>query len=158
MKSLPYVGMPLHVASGLTLLALTVWQSLAALDFFGGEIRYEVTHSLLGFIVLYTVGIIEFFGFITLIFMWVLKWKTALIMWMKWLHLVTGYTLVLVSQVTTLLGVIAYDVYAPGKNSSLGTYNLVLFLGIWLAAESIYQICLRKANAQVKSDKFIRTT
>lgn len=106
--------------------------------------RFYVLHSLLGLVCLFTVGFIVFLGLLTLLFMICLKWNTVLMMWTKWLHLTSGYSLILFANVTTFYGVVAFSDYNPDVNLDLGSYNLEVGIVVWFLAEVFYQYMIRR--------------
>ena len=73
-----------------------------------------------------------------------LKRRTALMVKLKLIHNVLGYTLLAVSQVTIVFGVKAYNDRDTNSNATLGIISLILFFLVILCAETYYQIIKRR--------------
>lgn len=132
-------GMWLHVASGMTILVITITMCMLAFQFYAWRLRFnESVHSIIGFVILLATILIALFGFLawgTLAYgrganpspFWKLTAKAGL------LHKLLGYLTLALAQASILLGVMRYN--ERTRDHTLGTSNIVVFFVIWGALE-----------------------
>jgi hypothetical protein len=132
-------GLWLHIVSGLLILLTTLTMSMLAFRYYDWSLRIGLNlHSLLGFLVLISVGLVSILGF--------LSWGTLAYgkaerppwLWRhtgftQWMHKYMGYALLGFAQITIFMGVLKYN--ERSNDHRLGTANIVVFFVLWAAME-----------------------
>ncbi|CDW77349.1 cytochrome b5-like heme steroid binding domain containing protein [Stylonychia lemnae] len=97
-------------------------------------------HVILGFAIMGYVFLVSIFGFYVLWYQNTVQWQSAKVARLKKIKRISGYILIVLSQLAMISGVFEYNHQSPSAlRSLLGILDIIVFFGIWGAMEFYFR-------------------
>lgn len=157
MKKWWRLNMWIHRLGGTFILLSTIAMSIVGISKLDWKLTGATSHYVIGLIIFFAVTFVAVGGVFARSMTRRLKWSTKKIHRIQGIHKWGGRILIILAQVTILLGVKEYNEKYSTKESPLGIVNIVVYFGLLFICEFVFRLYLSSEPAPFKTPQSIMT-